>query len=90
MIISPPFLPARNANEAEDAYLNRAMTIAPHGRYPVSELLGWHGGMHLSAPAGNNNARLPVRAIADVTFLLRSTKAARLVCAFSNSFFFSA
>lgn len=67
MIISPPFLPARNANETEDAYLDRAMTAAAHGRYPVSNLLGWHGGMHLIAPSGNNNTRLPARAIADGT-----------------------
>ena len=67
MIISPPFLPARNANEAEDAYLNRAMTVAAHGRYPVSRLLGWHGGLHLVAPSGPNNTRLPIRAIADGT-----------------------
>lgn len=67
MIISPPFLPSRGANETEDAYLSRAMTAVDHGRYPVSELLGWHGGVHLTAPASNNNSRLPVRAIADGT-----------------------
>lgn len=67
MIISPPFLPPRNANEADDAYVARAMPPARHGRYPIGELLGWHGGLHLAAPPGTGNARLPVRAIADGT-----------------------
>ncbi|QIF24115.1 hypothetical protein [Xanthomonas oryzae] len=51
MIISPPFLIARNANEAEDSWLARAMPLADSGTYPVSELLGWHGGIHLRAPS---------------------------------------
>lgn len=67
MIISPPFLPARNANETDAAYLARAMQAADHGRYPVSALLGWHGGLHLIAPDGANHTRLPVRTIADGT-----------------------
>ncbi|ALS95532.1 M23 family metallopeptidase [Xanthomonas oryzae] len=64
MIISPPFLIARNANEAEDSWLARAMPLADSGTYPVSEILGWHGGIHLRAPsAGTGNE--PIRAIAD-------------------------
>lgn len=43
------------------------MPTTAHGRYPISDLLGWHGGMHLLAPTGANNTRLPVRAIADGT-----------------------
>lgn len=66
MIISPPFLPPRNANEADAAYLSRAMPASTHGTYPVSHLLGWHGGLHLQAPS-RGNGREPVRAIADGT-----------------------
>lgn len=65
MLISPPFLPPRG-NDADDAYLARAMPSAPHGAYPVSHDLAWHGGLHIAAPA-ENNQRLPVRAIADGT-----------------------
>lgn len=65
MLISPPFLPARG-NDTEDAYLARAMPAATHGVYPVSDRLAWHGGLHLVAPAENNQT-LPVRAIADGT-----------------------
>lgn len=68
MLISPPFLPARG-NDNEDAYLARAMPVSTtHGAYPVSELLAWHGGLHLIAPT-ENNQRLPVRAIADGTVM---------------------
>ena len=38
-----------------------------NGAFPVSYLLEWHGGMHLTAPMGNNGAAIPVRAIADGT-----------------------
>lgn len=77
MIISPPFLPTRNANETDAGYLDRAMPIAAHGRYPISHLLGWHGGMHLQAPADANRGHLPVRAIADgtVAYVRRPTSA---------------
>ncbi|QGH67364.1 peptidoglycan DD-metalloendopeptidase family protein [Xanthomonas oryzae pv. oryzicola] len=61
MIISPPFLITRNTNETDDAWLARAMPVADSGSYPVSDLLGWHGGMHLRAPS----AAEPIRAIAD-------------------------
>lgn len=43
------------------------MPTNAHGHYPISDLLGWHGGMHLLAPTGANSTRLPVRAIADGT-----------------------
>ncbi|AZK86084.1 hypothetical protein BO993_01800 [Xanthomonas oryzae pv. oryzae] len=66
MIISPPFLIARNANEAEDSWLARAMPLADSGTYPVSELLGWHGGIHLRAPSAGTGTE-PIRAIADGT-----------------------
>lgn len=67
MIISPPFLPAHGATADDAAYLNDAMRVGSHGRYPLGDKLGWHGGVHLIAPADANNTRLPVRAIADGT-----------------------
>lgn len=67
MLISPPFLPAVTG-VANDAWLTSAMTAPPgnEGAYPVTGGLGWHGGVHLVAPA-SNGAALPVRAIADGT-----------------------
>jgi hypothetical protein len=69
MLISYPVLPARQANESEDAYLERLMAahIDPNeGQYPVSTLNTshgpmhrWHGGTHI---VGNGE---PIRAIAD-------------------------
>ncbi|MFC3552416.1 hypothetical protein ACFOLC_15535 [Lysobacter cavernae] len=76
MLISPPFLPLRGANEADEAFLARAMQTAAHGAYPVSHELAWHGGMHLTAPT-ENNQRLPVRAIADGTVVYARQPTAR-------------
>ena len=81
MLISPPFLPAREADQSDADWLNVAMnsvssnfipelgndTIA--GAYPVSMELGWHGGMHLIAPPGEGGTTLPVRTIADGTII---------------------
>jgi len=66
MLISPPFLPARQANETEDAWLDRCMQGGQpgDGAFPLSMNLGWHGGMHLIAPQTNGQAEA-VRAIAD-------------------------
>ena len=68
MLISPPFLPPRANNQTEDDWLNAAMTGDSPGRgaFPVSFNLGWHGGIHLNAPALGNGFE-PVRAIADGT-----------------------
>ncbi|MDO6388320.1 M23 family metallopeptidase [Uliginosibacterium sp. 31-12] len=75
MLISPPFLPTRLENEAEEAWLNRAFEVAAgEGMYPVSSSLCWHGGIHLNAPTATvANQFLPVRAVADgtVVFLRR-------------------
>lgn len=74
MLISPPFLLPRNADETDEAFVTRCMpnssvmvagTQAPEGSFPVSFKLGWHGGLHLQAPADANNAAATVRAIAD-------------------------
>lgn len=76
MLISPPFLPARGAAESEDAWIERCMSggLPGQGAFPVSFNLGWHGGMHLTAPA-NGNQWEPVRAIADgeVVFVRQPT-----------------
>ena len=62
MLISPPFLPARNVNETEDDWIDRCMPGgAPgEGAFPLSFNLGWHGGMHLIAPMnGGSNSLAP-------------------------------
>jgi predicted chitinase len=66
MLISPPFLLPRNLTETDDEWIGRCMVggLAGQGAFPVSFNLGWHGGMHLTAPA-NGAQREPVRAIAD-------------------------
>ncbi|MBX3687350.1 MAG: hypothetical protein KF909_14515, partial [Rhodocyclaceae bacterium] len=74
MLISPPFLLPRNANENDADFVARCMpdtsvmvqgTPVPEGSFPVSFKLGWHGGRHLEAPVDANGAVLNVRAIAD-------------------------
>lgn len=42
-----------------------------NGGYPVSYNLGWHGGVHLHAPARGNAGMEPVRAIADGVVVYR-------------------
>jgi hypothetical protein len=73
MIISPPFLPLRAPGISDVAFVNSAMpgatvncpgTSVPEGSFPVSLKLGWHGGIHIHAPA-TGAITLPVRAIAD-------------------------
>jgi hydroxyethylthiazole kinase len=65
MLISPPFLPERQANETENAWLDRAMLEVEDGSFPVGNNLCWHGGIHLQAPDDAGGQPLPVRAIAD-------------------------
>ncbi|MEK8035051.1 hydroxyethylthiazole kinase [Ideonella sp. DXS29W] len=74
MLISPPFLPARLANESEDDWINRCMSGGQpgDGAFPLSLNLGWHGGMHLIAPM-NGDTPEPVRAIADGTVVFTRT-----------------
>jgi predicted chitinase/murein DD-endopeptidase MepM/ murein hydrolase activator NlpD len=76
MLISPPFLLARAADETDDAWIDRCMVggQANNGAFPVSFNLGWHGGMHLEAPMNGTQSE-PVRAIADgeVVFLRQPT-----------------
>jgi predicted chitinase/murein DD-endopeptidase MepM/ murein hydrolase activator NlpD len=66
MLISPPFLPPRQAAQTEDNWLAAAMICGQpgDGAFPVSYHLGWHGGVHLTAPVSGANTER-VRAIAD-------------------------
>lgn len=73
MLISPPFLPQRNANQSDEAWLDAAMrqpagrlanTGAPEGSYPVSNQFAWHNGLHLQGQPGTDG-HTAVRAIAD-------------------------
>lgn len=75
MLISPPFLPT-TTGAGDDAWVDTVMPAAPgdEGMFPVSRNLGWHGGVHLQAPAADGGY-LPVRAIADgqVVYLRQPT-----------------
>ena len=75
MIISPPYLLARNANETDQAWINRCMPGGQpgDGAYPLSHAMQWHGGLHINEPEAN----ALVRAIADgdVVFMRRPTEA---------------
>ncbi|SOZ14414.1 conserved hypothetical protein [Cupriavidus taiwanensis] len=73
MLISPPFLPSRASNQTEDQWLAAAMPGGDpgDGAYPVSYNLGWHGGLHLQAPARSNTGMEPVCAIADGVIVFR-------------------
>jgi len=66
MLISPPFLLARDANETDEAWIDRCMNGGRpgDGAFPVSFNMGWHGGVHLDAPMSDGQYE-PVRAIAD-------------------------
>lgn len=67
MIISPPFLPDVDVNQstADETWVGAMMSHTGDGKFPVSDYLQWHGGIHLVAPEGNNKTKVPVRAIAD-------------------------
>lgn len=72
MLISPPFLPQRQSSQKEDDWLMTAMVEGGpgDGAYPVSFNLGWHGGVHLTAPLKGTTSE-PVRAIADGTVVFK-------------------
>src|SRR5947209_5561197 len=85
MLISPPFLTAANQNGWNTAdntaaipahdreWLDAAFPLAADfsGSFPVSRVLGWHGGLHLVAPAGTGQTTLPIRTIADGTVVYK-------------------
>jgi predicted chitinase len=72
MLISPPFLPKRNEDETDEAYVRRSMTgDAPGaGAFPVSYRNRWHGGLHLTPP-WERSEDLDIRAIADGVLVYR-------------------
>lgn len=84
MIISPPFLPTRAANQVESAWLDAAFglpailppTQAPEGSFPLGNHLAWHNGLHIQGQA-NAEGHTLVRAIADgeVLFVSPPTRA---------------
>jgi predicted chitinase len=78
MLISPPFLPRRLVNQAEEEWIDSAMRAGQpgDGAYPVSFNLGWHGGTHLTAPSLNNGTER-VRSIADGAIVFVRSPAAR-------------
>ena len=82
MIISPPFLPTRPANQADSAWLDAAFglpaispaTQAPEGSFPLGNHLAWHNGLHIQGQA-NAEGHTVVRAIADGQVLFVSPPA---------------
>jgi hypothetical protein len=76
MLLSPPYLVPRAANQSDAAWVEQCMSLdGTQGRYPVAYALQWHGGLHLKAPAEDNGAPMSLRAIADgkVVFLRQPT-----------------
>lgn len=69
MIISPPFLSLSNIPVYDGQCVRNVMPggIVGSGAYPVSQAMGWHGGLHIHAPTSME----PVRAIADGTVVFR-------------------
>lgn len=66
MLISPPFLPPRQNGQSESDWLIATMIcgLPGDGAFPISFQMGWHGGVHLTAPLTGTSAER-VRAIAD-------------------------
>jgi murein DD-endopeptidase MepM/ murein hydrolase activator NlpD len=79
MLISPPFLPPKHAAQTEDDWLNSCMICGQpgDGAFPISFQLGWHGGVHLSAPVTGNQSEC-VRAVADGTVVFKRASTSRL------------
>ncbi|MFC3626838.1 M23 family metallopeptidase [Vogesella amnigena] len=86
MLISPPFLPPRQDNETEDAWLDRCMGgyQAGQGAFPIGNNMAWHGGLHLSAPPQGEGFE-PVRAIADGVLLYKQQSTAVSILELKNS-----
>jgi hydroxyethylthiazole kinase len=69
MIISPPFLSLSDIPVYDGQCVRDVMPggIVGSGAYPISQAMGWHGGLHIHAPTNME----PVRAIADGTVVFR-------------------
>jgi hydroxyethylthiazole kinase len=72
MLISPPFLPPKQASMKESDWIRLAMIEGEpgDGAFPISFSLGWHGGTHLAAPVSGSKSEA-VRAIADGTVVFK-------------------
>lgn len=66
MIISPPILKTRNAQETDAAWLERVMASDKNRGFPLSAAGSWHGGIHIRHTDITGNAEM-IRAIADGT-----------------------
>lgn len=72
MLISPPFLRAKSANESDEEWIDRMMPLDSARGYPVNRNGSWHGGMHI-LHSDSSTAIDYVRAISDGTIIsLRS------------------
>lgn len=69
MVISPPFLSLSDIPVYDGQCVKDVMPggIVGSGAYPISQAMGWHGGLHIHAPTNME----PVRAIADGTVVFR-------------------
>lgn len=47
MIISPPFIRAKNNNENDAHWIERMMPVEPDRDYPINYGGSWHGGIHV-------------------------------------------
>ncbi len=68
MIISPPILKTRNAQETDAAWLDRVMVPDENRSFPLSAAGSWHGGVHIRHTDRTSNAEM-IRAIADGTIV---------------------
>lgn len=66
MIISPPILKIRNAQESDVEWLARVMAFDENRGFPLSAAGSWHGGSHIRHTDRTSNAEM-IRAIADGT-----------------------
>lgn len=64
MIISPPFLKAKNVHESDAAWIERVMAVVDRRDYPVNGHGSWHGGIHIAHTDGGRPFE-SVRAVAD-------------------------
>ncbi|HIB1069462.1 TPA: M23 family peptidase [Klebsiella pneumoniae] len=66
MIISPPLLKVKQADETDAAWIERILTVVNRRGYPVNGYGSWHGGIHIRQTDEGRPAE-SVRAIADGT-----------------------
>lgn len=84
MIISPPFIRAKNNNENDAHWIERMMPVEPDRDYPINYGGSWHGGIHVRH---TNSDRQPeyVRAIADGVVVSIRNPSDQAACIFRRS-----